>query len=98
VSLLGRPLPPAFVRREVVLAPYAERAYLAAEWRDALVIVERGSLELVGLSGTRRRLNRGAVLWLTGLPVRALRNPGPGSTTVVGISRRPMSFPRGPGL
>ena len=93
MSLLGRPLPSAFVRREVVLMPYAGRAYLAAEWRDALVIVEHGALELVGLSGTRRRLDPGAVLWLSGLPLRALRNPGPASTTLAGISRRAMSSP-----
>ena len=33
MTLLGRPLPPAFVQREVVLAPDAERAYVAAEWQ-----------------------------------------------------------------
>jgi hypothetical protein len=92
VSLLGRPLPPAFVRREVVLAPGTERAYVAAEWRDALVIVEQGSLELVGSSGTRRRLDRGAVLWLSGLPLRALCNPGSVNTRIVGISRRTDEF------
>jgi hypothetical protein len=91
VSLLGRPLPPAFVRCEVVLAPDAERAYVAAEWQDALVVVEEGSLELIGLSGTRRRLERGAILWLWGLPLRALSNPGTVDTRIVGISRRPMS-------
>jgi hypothetical protein len=88
VSLLGRPLPSAFVRCEVVLAPGAERAYVAAEWRDALVVVEEGSLQLVGLSGTRRRLECGAILWLAGLPLRALRNPGSVNTRIVGISRR----------
>ncbi len=88
MSLLGRPLPPAFVRREVILAPDAERAYVAAEWRDALVVVEQGSLELVGLSGTRRRLEGGAILWLWDLPLRALRNPGSVNTRIVGISRR----------
>jgi hypothetical protein len=88
VSLLGRPLPPAFVRREIVLAPGGERAYVAAEWRDALVFVEQGSLELVGRSGTRRRLECGATLWLWDLPLRALRNPGSVNTRIVGISRR----------
>jgi hypothetical protein len=92
VSLLGRPLPPAFVRREVVLAPGAERAYVAAEWRDALVIVEQGSLELVGSSGIRRRLESGAILWLWDLPLRALGNPGSVNTRIVGISRRTDEF------
>jgi hypothetical protein len=92
VTQLGRLLPPAFVRREVVLAPDAERAYVAAEWRDALVIVEEGSLELVGLSGTRRRLECGAILWLWDLPLRSLRNPGSVNTRIVGISRRTDEF------
>ena len=35
------------MRREVVLAPGAERDYVAAEWRDALVIVEQ--LSKVGI-------------------------------------------------
>ena len=92
MTLLDRPLPPAFVRREVVLAPDAERAYVAAEWCDALIIVEEGSLELVGLSGTRRRLECGAILWLWGLPLRALRNPGSVNTRIVGFSRRTDEF------
>ncbi len=92
MTQLGRPLPPAFVRREVVLAPDAERAYVAAEWRDALVIVEEGSLELVGLRGTRRRLECGAILWLWDLPLRSLRNPGAVNTRIVGISRRNDEF------
>ena len=92
MSLLGRPLPPAFVRREVILAPGAERAYVAAEWRDALVIVEQGELELVALGGTRRRLGCGAILWLWGLPLRVLRNPGSVNTRIVGISRRTDEF------
>ena len=92
MSLLGRPLPPAFVRREVVLAPDAERAYVGAEWRDALVVVEQGSIELVGLSGARRRLECGAILWLWDLPLRALRNPGSVNTRIVAISRRPDEF------
>ena len=96
MSLLGRPLPPAFVRREVVLAPGTERVYVAAEWRDALVIVEQGALELVGLAGTRRRLDAGAVLWLWNLPLRALRNPGSVNTRIVGVSRRSDEFRSAP--
>ena len=115
MSLLGHPLPPAFVGRaggrpppparpdlggagraprrggggggRAAPPPHAERPYVAAEWRDALVVVEQGSLELVGLSGTRRRLERGAILWLWGLPLHALRNPGSVNTRIVGISR-----------
>jgi hypothetical protein len=88
-SFLGRHLPPAFELRVVAVAPGSERPYDAAEWRDALVVVEEGEIELEALSGSRRRLPLGAVLWLAGLPLRALHNPGPETTLLAAVSRRP---------
>ncbi|ACZ84014.1 hypothetical protein Aros01_03353 [Streptosporangium roseum] len=54
------------------------RPYDPAEWRDAIVRVEGGQVELETADGARRRFGHGAVLWLAGLPVRVLRNPGLG--------------------
>ena len=62
--------------RMVALAPGGERPYDAAEWRDALVLVEQGCIELLGAAGGRRTFERGALLWLDGVPLRALANPG----------------------
>jgi hypothetical protein len=88
LSFLGRPLPPAFELRTIVVAPGGERPYDGAEWRGALVVVERGEIELEARSGGCRRFARGEVLWMSGLPLRALRNRGPGPAVLVAITRR----------
>jgi hypothetical protein len=76
-----------FAVRAVALAPRDERAYVEAEWRDALVIVERGEVELRGAGGTRRRFVRGDLLWLDGVPLRALHNPGDQPAVLRAVSR-----------
>jgi hypothetical protein len=76
-----------FAVRAVALAPGDERAYVEAEWRDALVIVERGEVELRGAGGTRRRFARGDLLWLDGVPLRALHNPGDELAVLRAVSR-----------
>lgn len=82
-----RPLPAAFARREVVLAPGARRAYDATEWDDALVIVKRGELDVECRAGGRMRFVRGDMLWLTGLPLRELQNPGADPVVLVAVRR-----------
>src|SRR5688572_23380340 len=81
-------LPERFRRRVVTLAPGGRCTYVAEDWEDALVVVEGGTLELEGLSGDRRSLARGAVLWLVGLPLRGLRNVGRHPAILVAVSRR----------
>jgi hypothetical protein len=73
--------------RRIVFAPGAERRFVEAEWRDALVVVESGKLELECSSGRRRRYGRGAMLWLIDLPLRALRNRGAVPTVLLAVSR-----------
>ncbi|HEU4976614.1 MAG TPA: hypothetical protein VFT50_16090 [Baekduia sp.] len=85
---LRRPLPPAFRRWEVVVAPGAARPYEAGEWADAIVVVEGGALDLVCLQGRRTRLTAGAIVVLTGLPLRELSNPGATPVVLVAVSRR----------
>lgn len=77
----------AFDVRVVEVPPGGERAYDQAEWADALVVVDRGEIELDCRGGSRPRFAGGAVLWLGGLPVRALRNPGPAPAVLVAVSR-----------
>lgn len=89
LSLLDRPLPPTFELREIAIAPGCERAYAEAEWRDALVVVERGEVELECLGGSRHRFRRGDVLWLSGLRLRRLRNRAAEFAVLVAFSRRP---------
>jgi hypothetical protein len=79
----GRRLPPGFQVRVVTVLPGDD-----ADWRDALVLVRHGELELETLAGTRRRFGCGDVIWLIGLSLRALHNPGLQPTELVAISRR----------
>jgi hypothetical protein len=88
VTFLGRWLSPAFDRRYVRLAAGASRAHRDADWEGALVVVENGAIELECVRGGRRRFETGAVLWLSGLPLVAMHNPGPECALLVAISRR----------
>ena len=87
-SFAGPPLPAAFVRREVVVEPGDERPYDPEEWRDALVIVKRGEVAVECRSGGVIHFVGGDMLWLTGLPLRALRNEGTEPVVLVAVSRR----------
>ena len=78
--------------RVVELPPGGRRAYDVAEWAGALVIVDRGEVELACRDGRRTRFAGGAVLWLSGLPVRELRNPGAAPAVLVAVSRRYAAF------
>lgn len=72
----------------VVVAPGRSRGYDAAEWRDAVVFVERGRIELCGAGGGRLGFRAGDVLWLDGLTISRLYNPGPEPAVLVAVSRR----------
>jgi hypothetical protein len=87
-SLSGRALPPAFDRREIVIEPGGVLPYDALEWRDALVVVECGEIELESKSGARIRLVRGAIIWLDGLDLEELRNCGIGAAVLSSVRRR----------
>ena len=86
-SCPGSAVSSGFDVRRIVVAPGDERAFDDAEWRDSLVVVASGALELECSSGARRRFRRGDVLWLTGLPLRALRSCGGGPAVLLAISR-----------
>jgi hypothetical protein len=88
LSLLGRPLPPSFERRVIVLPPGHTRAYNPAEWGGALVVVEQGQVELESMDGNCRTFVSGDVLWLDGLPLRALHNHGRVAAVLAAVSRR----------
>lgn len=77
-----------FQRWYVVLAAGEVRTYDPAEWRDALVLVDRGLVELELADGARCGFGQGATLCFVGLAPRALRNPGRVPLVLVVISRR----------
>jgi hypothetical protein len=79
--------PPGFELRAVWVEAGGDRIYNEAEWRDALVVVARGEIELECRGGSRHRLVLGDVVWLSGLPLRAIHNRRPERALLVAISR-----------
>src|ERR671913_1010020 len=78
----------------LVLAAGRSRPHDEAAWRDAIVLVERGQVELETRSGGRRRFAGRPVLFLTGLPLLALHNPGTEPAVLVAVSPRPGRYGR----
>jgi quercetin dioxygenase-like cupin family protein len=76
-----------FRRRVVELAPGEGLEIDADRWRDALVLLESGEVELECAAGERSRFAAGAVLCLPP-PVRFLRNNGSEPARLITISRR----------
>ncbi len=80
-------VPPGFECRAVTVEPGGDRIYHDGEWRDALVVIARGEIELEGRDGRRLRLTSGAVFWLAGLPLRRIHNHGAETAQLVAICR-----------
>jgi hypothetical protein len=76
-----------FVVRHLTIAADTEVAVEAADWRDAIVVVERGPLEVECVDGIRSTFMTGAVLCLDGLRMRALSNRGPVPVQLFALSR-----------
>jgi hypothetical protein len=94
LPFLRGPLADRFRRLHVLLEPGVPRAYVEGEWRDALVVVERGTLDLECHRGGVRSFPQGAVLHLDGLALRALRGTGPDPTILTAVLRRNPMEPR----
>jgi len=88
LGLLGRTRSGAFATRIVVLPPGSSLVFDEREWRDCLVEVERGDVKLQLRGGGGHECRAGDVLWLVGLPILALHNPGCDRTVLVAVSRR----------
>jgi hypothetical protein len=88
LSFMERPLPLGFEMRTISIAAGCALAYDASEWDDAIVVVEQGEIELECVHGTRLHFAHGEVLWLTGLPLRALHNCGHEAAVLVAVTRR----------
>jgi hypothetical protein len=74
--------------RVIVVPPRGERLYDREEWRDVLVVVGSGSIELESQHGVRRQFERFALLVLTDRRLRRLLNPGARPAILLAISRR----------
>ena len=58
------------------------------DWQDAIVLVERGEIEVEHLDGRRHLFERGDVLSFRGLPLRSLHNRGTLRAVLTAVSRR----------
>jgi hypothetical protein len=76
-----------FVQWEIHIAPGSQRLFDAPEWRDTIVVVESGDIELETISGARVAFATGAVLFL-GTWLRALRNRGHVPVVLSAVARR----------
>jgi hypothetical protein len=76
-----------FRRRVVEVAPGAELEIDADRWRDALVVLEGGEIELECAAGERCRFAAGSVLCLLP-PVRFLRNDSSEPARLITVARR----------
>jgi hypothetical protein len=88
-ALLGGALLAGFQRRVVVLGPRDRRAYRPADWRDAIVLVDHGQIQLEFAGQPPRRFGRGALLCLGGLGLSAIYNHGPQPAVLIAVWRRP---------
>ncbi len=76
-----------FERRVIDLAPDQTLRFDRSTWRDAVVFLTAGEIELVCDSGQRRHFASGAILCLTPT-LRALRATGTAPVRLIAISRR----------
>jgi hypothetical protein len=82
-----------FRRQVVELAPDEQLHIDPDAWRDAIVFVETGEIELECCAGECRRFATGAVLCLAP-PLSMLRNCGADRARLIAISRRTRTRPR----
>ena len=76
-----------FVIRHMTITAGTALAVEAADWRDAIVVVERGPLEVECLDGIRTTFMTGAMLCLDGLSMGTLCNRGPEPVQLFALSR-----------
>ena len=88
VDLLGRSVPDTLAKQIVVLPPACTSDYDEEQWRDSLIEVECGVFTIQLRDGSETAYGIGDVLWLDGLPIQTLANPGTSITLLVAVSRR----------
>ena len=87
ISFLGSRCPRNFRLRTLTLQPRDAIDYRGADWADALVVVERGELEIECHSGARARFPEGAILIFAGLALRRLLCAGSRPLVLSALSR-----------
>ena len=88
VSFLDGVLPEWAAKRVITIGVGDHVLQSDEDWRGELVVVERGELDLELVSGRHCHFDEGAVLWLDGLRICVMHNPGRVPTVLVAVSRR----------
>src|SRR4051794_847073 len=88
LSFLGHPVPPSFVVRMVTIPAGTSLDFDELAWRDAIVVLEAGALEVECVRGGRRGFDVGAMMWLAGLELKALHSTGTEAVVLTAVSRR----------
>jgi quercetin dioxygenase-like cupin family protein len=88
LSFLGRSPPPGFALDVITIEPGATRPFVNTDWCDALVVLEQGEVALEAESGRVWHFVPGDVVWLSGLPLRALHNHGDEAVVLSAVRRR----------
>jgi hypothetical protein len=86
-ALFRGPLPEGFSRRVFRVASGLELGLEPRRLPNAIMVVERGELELECHAGTCRRFGRGTMIPTERLPLSRLRSVGPGPLVIVAVSR-----------
>jgi hypothetical protein len=66
----------AFAARAISVEPGGSLPYDADDWRDTVVVVERGVIAVDCAAGITWHFRRGDLLSLDGMPIVAIRNAG----------------------
>ena len=75
----------------LVVLPYETVDIDASQWTDTLLVVLSGQLEIHCRTGCSAQFEAGSVLTMTGLSVRAIRNPLPEPLVLHALTRRSMT-------
>ena len=87
-AFLGRRVPDAFGVRHITIPPGAERPSADDEWHGAIVILERGAIDVVDPRGDRRRFAPGDMLCLEWVDCERIVNVGEIAAELLAIDRR----------
>ena len=87
LSFTGRRCPAQFQLRTLTLQPADAIDFRPADWADAVVVVERGELQIECRTGQRATFPQGAVLVFDGIPLRRLGNAGRSPLVLSALSR-----------
>lgn len=87
-TFLGGRVPPWAQARAFTVEPGRALPYVASDWADAVVVLERGEIVVEASDGDHRWFEGGDVLCLADMPLVALHNHGDVDAVLVAVSRR----------